>query len=47
MLLINILGIAMIAFIVWWFWLWTPKAEPAAQPTSKRDVEEQSSSEQP
>ncbi len=26
MLLINILGIATMAFIVWWFWLWKPKA---------------------
>ncbi len=47
MLLINILGIAMMAFIVWWFWLWKPKAEPVVQPARKGDLEEESSSEQP
>ena len=25
MLFINIAGIALIALIVWWFWLYTPK----------------------
>src|SRR5690606_28097330 len=25
-LLINIAGVALIALIVWWFWLWRPKA---------------------
>jgi plastocyanin domain-containing protein len=47
MLLINILGFAMMAFIVWWFWLWKPKANPAAEPIRKSDVEEESSSELP
>lgn len=27
MLLINIAGLALIALIVWWFWLYTPKGE--------------------
>ena len=29
MLLINALGAALICFIVWWFWLATPKAQRA------------------
>ncbi|BFT29544.1 hypothetical protein D210916BOD24_07200 [Alteromonas sp. D210916BOD_24] len=26
MLVINVMGLALIVFIVWWFWLYTPKA---------------------
>ena len=29
MLLVNVLGVALIIFIVWWFWLSTPKAQRA------------------
>lgn len=47
MLLINILGVAMIAFVVWWFWLWKAKADPAADPTRKSVLEEESSTKSP
>ena len=43
MLLINILGIATMGFVVWWFWLWKPKAGSAAQTTRKSDSEEENS----
>lgn len=29
MLLVNVLGVGLIIFIVWWFWLSTPKAQRA------------------
>jgi len=47
MLLINTLGIAMMAFIVWWFWLSKPKGNPGPQPPRKSDLDEESSSEHP
>lgn len=27
MLIVNLIGIALIALIIWWFWLYTPKEE--------------------
>jgi plastocyanin domain-containing protein len=30
-MLFNIIGILVIAFIIWWFWLAKPKAKPTAQ----------------
>lgn len=30
-LLVNITGLLLIAFIVWWFWLWQPKKAASAR----------------
>jgi len=40
MWLINIVGIALMAFIVWWFWLWKPRvAQTTASATQSVTVE--------
>ena len=39
MILINLLGIALIAGIVWWFWLYTPKSTGAGNGTQMIIVE--------
>jgi plastocyanin domain-containing protein len=36
MWLINSLGIALMGFIVWWFWLWKPKVINYVSSTSQR-----------
>jgi len=28
--LVNLLGLALIAFIIWWFWLWRPESETSS-----------------
>jgi len=43
MWLINILGIALMGFIVWWFWLWKPKTIPGVTNTAQRVVVENGS----
>ena len=43
MWLINILGIALMVFIVWWFWLWKPKALAPANDTLQKIVVENGS----
>ena len=43
MWLINTLGIALMGFIVWWFWLWKPKQIPRVTNTVQRVVVENGS----
>lgn len=38
MWLVNILGIALMGFIVWWFWLWKPNAVAGVANTVQRIV---------
>ncbi len=30
-LIVNVAGLALMAFIVWWFWLWTPRKAARAE----------------
>ena len=43
MWLVNILGVALMGFIIWWFWLWKPKVFVAASNAVQRVVVENGS----
>ena len=30
-LIVNLAGLALMAFIIWWFWLWTPRTAARAE----------------
>lgn len=45
MLVVNVLGIAAMAFIIWWFWLWKPKTAPSVESIKQSALEEENSTE--
>jgi plastocyanin domain-containing protein len=38
MLLVDVLGLAVIGFIVWWFWLYKPRAVRSADPAAPIEI---------